>query len=115
MTDTMSFCPNCDNLMYLRLKNEAATLEHYCRNCGQTNTIETPMTFRQDGVNTSFEPSNYINKHSVHDPALPRVLLECSSETCRNQRTETIYVRYDQLKLKNIFMCTVCQKQSYAK
>jgi aspartate carbamoyltransferase regulatory subunit len=62
--------------------------------------------------------SHVINKYTKLDPTLPRTnTIKCPNKDCAsNKKTdekdyenrEVIYIRYDDIKLKYIYLCAVC-------
>lgn len=114
----MHFCVNCDNMYYIKLGGEESNeLVYYCRNCGHENTnIGTEDIFVS---RTNLKPvdNNYvniINKYTKFDPTLPRVTnvtcpnSECTTKTDDTVSKEVIMMRYDDKKLKYVYLCPNC-------
>ena len=125
----MHFCDKCNNMLYIRLlEEEANTLIYYCRNCGNNgqpltkenicvlNTaITSEKAYRQD-----------INEYTKLDPTLPRTQhIKCPNQSCPSNtsvsidkegetatsvesKNEVIYLRYDDVNMNYIYMCTQC-------
>jgi DNA-directed RNA polymerase subunit M/transcription elongation factor TFIIS len=113
----MRFCSECQNMYYIRIDSENVNkLIYYCRNCGNEDKlanvenvcISSTQIKKSD---QSFE--HIINKYTKLDPTLPRtskVLCpnsECETNT-KEAKREIIYVRYDDINMKYINMCSTC-------
>ena len=117
ITTIMHFCSVCQNMYYIRLDNEEGdNLIYYCRKCGNEdsnitdkNTCVSKTNLKQ-GEQTF---SHIINEYTKHDPTLPRfnsILCpnaDCSTNTKDTPR-EIIYIRYDEVKLKYVYLCSTC-------
>ena len=188
----MHFCTKCDNIYYIRIgaaaaaggddgggggagsagsvgggqpqqKQDAASLYHYCRNCGHEVKIErTICVSKLQLKRTAQSYSNVINKYTKLDPTLPRIYnIKCPNSQCKSNPSigdaaaaikmkpragdgneeeeeayedldadadvdvgasagdfkfpsreleprEVIYIRYDEVNMKYVYMCTVC-------
>lgn len=114
----MKFCNTCDNMFYLSIDPaDSNKLMFYCRKCG---------THDNGGVNdkssiissvqlssTETNMSRIINKYTKLDPTLPRIdripcpNMECSTNTKETPR-EIIYIRYDDINIKYMYLCSTC-------
>lgn len=113
----MHFCNVCQNMYYIRVDNESGdNLIYYCRKCGNEdsnitdkNTCVSKTNLRQ-GEQTF---SHIINEYTKYDPTLPRfnsILCpnaDCSTNTKDTPR-EIIYIRYDEINLKYVYLCSTC-------
>lgn len=120
----MKFCIKCDNMYYLSIDSEDPNkLVYYCRNCGYNDT-----TLTEEGVcimDTQFQKkeqkfNHIVNKYTKLDPTLPRIYnMKCPNEACKtnkkdensesiHEKTEIIYMRYDDVNLKYIYICPTC-------
>lgn len=115
----MKFCTGCNNMYYIQISEDNGNnIIYYCRNCGNKDT-----TLVEEGVcvlNTQFkkETQNFnhiINKYTKLDPTLPRIYnVKCPNIGCRTNAehdkapTEVIYIRYDDINMKYLYMCTEC-------
>ena len=119
----MKFCTECNNMYYIKIDElKTSTLSYYCRNCGHKDVND------DDGgicvINTQLKKETHhfkhiVNKYTKLDPTLPRVYnIPCPNTTCstnkhkkddvtREQR-EVLYIRYDDSKLKYLYMCCKC-------
>jgi len=113
----MHFCNKCENMYYIRInEDDPNKLVYYCRNCGNHDD-----TLSYHDVNVSkiqikkdeLSFSHVINEYTKLDPTLPRtnnILCpnpECDTNTKGNDR-EIIYIRYDDINMKYIYLCSTC-------
>jgi DNA-directed RNA polymerase subunit M/transcription elongation factor TFIIS len=119
----MKFCKVCDNMYYISIDTKDPNkLSYYCRNCGDIDNEEENGEINTI-LNTQFKKSeqtfqHILNKYTKLDPTLPRIYnVPCPNEGCatnaeegdKNKKDrEVLYVRYDEDKLKYLYMCTVC-------
>ena len=59
----------------------------------------------------------YVNKYTKHDPTLPHLNnMQCANQDCitnqegSNTKSDIIYIRYDESKMKYIYLCCNCDK-----
>ena len=113
----MHFCGKCDNMYYLRLSEANSNkLIHYCRNCGNEETItnnESICISNNDLIKNDQKYKYIINKYTKLDPSLPRTnTIKCPNQTCPSNKEdgtrEIIYVRYDDDNVKYIYICSSC-------
>jgi DNA-directed RNA polymerase subunit M/transcription elongation factor TFIIS len=104
-------------MYYIRInEDDPNKLVYYCRNCGNHDD-----TLSYHDVNVSkiqikkdeLSFSHVINEYTKLDPTLPRtnnILCpnpECDTNTKGNDR-EIIYIRYDDINMKYIYLCSTC-------
>lgn len=58
--------------------------------------------------------NNMINKYTKLDPTLPRTnKIQCPNTNCKTntegKENETIYERYDDINIKYIYLCSMCE------
>ena len=126
----MHFCKKCDNMLYIRLLEEDSnTLVYYCRNCGETNqtiTKENICILHTDIVSKEKAYLHEVNEYTKLDPTLPRTNnIKCPNQSCKSNhnpaidgetsqeepiKNDVIYLRYDDINMKYIYICTVCDK-----
>lgn len=124
----MKFCNNCNNVLYTSLNEEDGnTLIYYCRNCGVTDEIiedELLVVMNSKIKNTKTNFSSFINEYTKYDPTIPRLMKKCPNDSCPtnkieidkdkknnsedDNKSETLYVRYDDNELKYLYMCINC-------
>ena len=127
----MHFCNKCDNMLYIRLLEEDAdSLVYYCRNCGdsdQSITKENICVLNTDTIISEKAYLHDINEYTKLDPTLPRTNnIKCPNQLCpsnitidepgpstieeNTNKNEVIYLRYDDINMKYIYICTQCDK-----
>ena len=113
----MHFCTSCQNMYYIRIDSEDPNkLVYYCRNCGNEN-----VSLNVDSVTVSKiqlkkgeqKFSHIINKYTKLDPTLPRInKILCPNSDCETnvhqKEREIIYIRYDDVNMKYIYLCSSC-------
>ena len=118
----MHFCSECQNMYYLKIKpndeDDTDKLIYYCRNCGneddtisEGNICVSKTTIRENKNNVS----TVINEYTKIDPTLPRTdMIKCPNQECESNdidkdiKREVLYIRYDDINLKYVYMCTHC-------
>ena len=113
----MKFCEQCDNMYYISVnEDDHNKLEHYCRNCKHVDELLASDSMCVLNTNFKNNDNNYhyiINKYTKFDPTLPHIYnIPCPNEQCKTNTSEmnsdVIYLRYDNAKMKYIYICTVC-------
>ena len=121
----MKFCNVCENMYYIKIDDDKEnTLNYYCRNCGNVD-----KNYNKDNIvvnKTQFHDNdnelNYIiNEFTTLDPTLPRTnKINCVNPDCPTNKKEEnsknaneikkeiIYIRYDEINIKYIYLCTTC-------
>ncbi len=113
----MNFCTKCNNMLYIQLQKEGSDdLLYYCRNCehkepiNSENLCVSQTNFKRDNINYE----NSINKYTKLDPSLPRSnKIKCPNENCicntdESVEREVIYIRYDDINVKYVYLCSHC-------
>ncbi len=117
----MHFCSECDNMYYIKINNDTTqNLIYYCRKCGNEDTIGDKLTnlcvSKTHIKNKQKKPyTKIINEYIKLDPTLPRINnMVCPNTNCKSNLEENptkkdiIYMRYDDIAMKFVYMCTVC-------
>ena len=118
----MKFCKECNNMLYIGIDaDDSNKLTYYCRNCGTVdNTIATEGHCILNTQLKKGEQKFYhiINQYTKMDPTLPRLTnIKCPNESCvtnasassdKKDKTEIIYMRYDDNNLKYVYICSDC-------
>jgi DNA-directed RNA polymerase subunit M/transcription elongation factor TFIIS len=109
----MHFCSQCQNMYYISIDpDNENNLVYYCRNCGnKDNTINTNnvSVLKVQLKKSEQDFSHIINKYTKLDPTLPRVNnILCPNPECKSEHREIIYIRYDDLNMKYIYLCSNC-------
>jgi hypothetical protein len=126
----IKYCPHCRYYLYLQVHQEVPKdsenmsddkqtyLSRLCRNCGfEQKDTEGGMvteTHLQQRANEGYKI--LLNKFTKQDPTLPHVkTIKCPSETCPTNTGSTekdvIYIKYDPVNLKYLYICNVCDFQ----
>jgi DNA-directed RNA polymerase subunit M/transcription elongation factor TFIIS len=113
----MHFCSECSNMYYIRIDNEDTNkLVYYCRHCGHedTNLTVDNVTVSKTTVKATQQKfANMIHPYTKLDPTLPRIQrIPCPNPECEtNKGTKTreiIYIRYDDVNMKYVYLCAIC-------
>lgn len=113
----MHFCSNCQNMYYIRInESDPNKLDYYCRNCGNEDKMlasENVCVSKIQIKKTSQSFNHIINKYTKLDPTLPRInTILCPNADCltntKSKEREIIYVRYDDINMKYIYLCSTC-------
>ena len=114
----MHFCNICDNLYYIKISgDDKDKLLYYCRNCGNTegSNEDTLVVSKTTYKKTNNKYSTVINEFTKLDPTLPRIdTIPCPNESCSSHKkddkspNEIIYIRYDDINLKYVYLCVNC-------
>jgi DNA-directed RNA polymerase subunit M/transcription elongation factor TFIIS len=110
------FCPTCK--YYLYLDQDGKTLRRICRNCGyQEEDKKGGLVLELDlKEKTSEGYKILINEFTKQDPTLPHVnSIKCPNSGCESNTSgkerDVIYLKYDAVNLKFIYICNVCNTQ----
>lgn len=121
----MHFCSVCSNMYYITIA-DTNELMYYCRKCGhQDASIEVnTSTMTVSKITTKVDKSygHIINRYTKYDPTLPRInTIQCPNEECDTNKAvanssascssvdrEIIYIRYDDINMKYVYLCTCC-------
>jgi DNA-directed RNA polymerase subunit M/transcription elongation factor TFIIS len=116
----MDFCKICDNMYYIKLVNETCDdITYYCRKCGNEdkNSINTSKSIVKESISSSVENKiNFVNKYTKFDRTLPRInYIKCPNSSCisntetfNSEDKEIIFIRYDNINMKYLYLCTHC-------
>ena len=116
----MHFCSDCNNMYYIKLENENCdTIVYYCRNCGNTDKdlLNTGKCIIKENVSKQEDKYNvFINKYTKLDITLPRInYIRCPNENCKSNKEEfdletreIIYIRYDNINMRFLYLCSHC-------
>ena len=113
----MHFCSKCSNMYYIRINSDDPnSLVYYCRQCGNEDKIIAVgnVCVSKTQIKKSDKSFNYIiNKYTKLDPTLPRINnILCPNPDCntntKDEPREIIYIRYDDVNMKYIYVCSTC-------
>jgi DNA-directed RNA polymerase subunit M/transcription elongation factor TFIIS len=107
------FCPTCR--YYLYLDQNDTTLRRICRNCGyQEEDKKGGLILELDLKEKTSEGYKILmNEFTQQDPTLPHVnTIKCPNAACdsntSNKEKDVIYLKYDAVNLKFLYICNVC-------
>lgn len=112
----MKFCPTCD--MYLFHDVKSGDLVRRCEACGYSEkdtqgglVLETRIQER-----SSEGYKILLNEFTTQDPTLPHVKnIKCPSDSCASntgsKERDVIYIKYDPVNLKYLYVCMVCNQR----
>ena len=109
----MEFCPECRNMLYLKIENEEEKDEliKYCKNCNYSKK-EEGTTDTIYSINYNFDEIkklDLINEYTVLDPTLPKANgVKCPNAACTEKPTNIVYLNYDKDDMKFIYICIHC-------
>jgi len=118
----MHFCDECGMLYFIHVsdKKDDAQLIYYCRKCGHKKNIVTEdnMCVSKTHITRKVQKiNNIINEYTKYDPTLPRIKnISCPNSACDSNKKEDakeieiIYLRYDDINIKYIYLCVHCDK-----
>jgi DNA-directed RNA polymerase subunit M/transcription elongation factor TFIIS len=106
-------------MYYISLKQEDSNdLIYYCRNCGHNDDklINNNLCISKNEYSKKDSKfNNIINKYTKLDPTLPRInTIKCPNNDCISNKNlnenprEVIYLRYDDINMKYIYLCCNC-------
>ena len=125
----MHFCTECNNMYYLKIREEDGGLNYYCRNCGNEDTTLTAeaICVSETQLRRSEQKfTHMVNEYTKYDPTLPRIYsMKCPNHECKtnsgsngsnsasgggtnDNACEVIYLRYDDENMKYLYICTTC-------
>jgi DNA-directed RNA polymerase subunit M/transcription elongation factor TFIIS len=113
----MHFCSVCSNMYYIRINEEDTNkIVYYCRKCGNEDSTLTSQNICVSKTHLKKSEQSYqhiINKYTKFDPTLPRInTIPCPNQDCKtnteNKDREIIYIRYDEVNMKYVYLCTEC-------
>lgn len=116
----MNFCNNCNNMYYIKLEEEDCDkIVYYCRNCGNVDDkiLDVNKCILEENINKTEDKYNiHINKYTKLDITLPRInYIKCPNSLCESNtdgfdssKKEIIYIRYDNIAMKYLYLCSHC-------
>jgi DNA-directed RNA polymerase subunit M/transcription elongation factor TFIIS len=119
MASAIKYCPTCRYYLYLSISgDDGKTLNRLCRNCGYSQPEATGglITFTNLEEKVSEGYKVVVNEFTREDPTLPHVNnIKCKNENCPSNKggatSDVIYIKYDQVNLKFLYICNVCNEQ----
>ena len=115
----MHFCEECGMMYFVQISEENTNqLIHFCRKCGKQKKIITEDNICVSKIDIKrkvLKTHSMVNEYTKLDPTLPRINnIPCPNQVCDSNKevdptdTEVIYMRYDDLNMKYIYLCALC-------
>ena len=107
----MKLCNKSNIMYYIRLNEDTMSLTNYCRHCGnEDNSPNTNIIYSEE---SAIYDKDIVNEFTKYDPTLPRISnIPCQNAECishkEGETTEIIYIKYDEVNLKFLYLCTKC-------
>jgi len=105
-------------MFYLSIDpSDSDKLMYYCRNCGTHDndgvTDKSAVISSVQLSNAETNMSRIVNKYTKLDPTLPRIdRIPCPNAECdtnvKEAPREVIYIRYDDINIKYMYLCSTC-------
>jgi|TARA_B100000282_G_C31462066_1_gene367316 DNA-directed RNA polymerase subunit M/transcription elongation factor TFIIS len=107
-------------MYYIKLSDsDNNKLSYYCRNCGtiDENILSDNICVSKQSFNNNSQKIDlFVNQYTKLDPTLPRTnSIKCPNEKCisnsdTNEKVENevLYIRYDDVNMKYIYVCCNC-------
>ena len=106
-------------MYYIRLSEEDPnSIVYYCRNCGHENkniSLDSVTISKTSFKHNKQKYNSIINKYTKMDPTLPRInTIKCPNQSCgsneaeKEKTREIIYLRYDDVNMNFVYMCSSC-------
>ena len=134
----MEFCKKCDNIYYINLTQNGKII-YKCKKCKNTEELDDENNSNlgkrkkyliKTNIQTkSLSYDHIINDYTCYDNTLPRIThINCPNPECsRNikkveegkgekvekeekEEKDIIFIRYDDINLKYVYLCTTCKK-----
>ena len=113
----MNFCENCDNMLYLKIKEGEEgenKLEYRCANCNfvKQHTSDNSSVLKIDFNIDEIKKTSMINPYIYDDITLPKAEgIQCPNDKCPKAKNGNIkYIQYDKDNMKYIYICLECYK-----
>jgi len=100
-----------------RLASDGETLRHICRNCGYQKEDTTGGLILEIDLKEKISEGHKIlmNEFTKQDPTLPHVnTIKCPNTVCESnsgKEKDVIYLKYDTINMKFLYICNVCDAQ----
>mmetsp|Transcript_8711 Transcript_8711/g.12025 ORF Transcript_8711/g.12025 Transcript_8711/m.12025 type:complete len:116 (-) Transcript_8711:190-537(-) len=74
---TITFCRECNNMLYPKEDKQSKTLLFQCRNCGHKENASHPRISRNEILQSTDDQYTVIVHDLASDPTLPRTNARC--------------------------------------
>ena len=110
----VTFCKDCDNMLYLYINDETDELYHCCKSCSYKSNMDTTTRLVYTDDKDVIDKSVFINnnKYITHDITLPSITnnpnTTCKNELCDAKEVRIKYIKYDAINMKFMYICEHC-------
>jgi len=110
----VSFCKNCDNILYLYVDKDTKELFYACKACASTVKIDDKSQLIYSNSQTTLDKSDTINSNPyiTHDKTLPSIKgnknIKCNNPSCDAEETHITYIKYDSVYMRYMYICNHC-------
>lgn len=115
------FCKVCHYYLYLEEMNDEKQepmLRRICRNCGYEDIMQSGLILEIDLKEKTSEGYKILmNEFTKEDPTLPHVhTIQCPNKSCKcntdpDKEPDIIYLKYDAINMKFLYICNLCNAQ----
>lgn len=113
---SLEWCPTCENFLYHKIQSDS--LVRQCLKCGYSKVDEKGGLVLETRVQERASEGYKIllNEFTAEDPTLPHVKnIKCPNESCPSntggKQRDVIYIKYDAVNLKYLYICTNCPQR----
>jgi DNA-directed RNA polymerase subunit M/transcription elongation factor TFIIS len=110
----ITFCKDCDNLLYLYKSNDSDDLYNCCKSCGSKTKVDEKVTLVYTNDKGKMDRSECIvnNMYITHDITIPSIKnnpnISCKNPDCQVKESNIRYIKYDDINMKFIYICNHC-------
>lgn len=110
----LKFCPICNN--FLQMSTEESKLIYNCRVCSYSEEDKEGGMIMELNLQEK-ESEGYkllINEFTISDPSNPHTsMIKCPNAECPSvkgsKESDVVFLKYDQVNLKYVYICTNCK------
>jgi DNA-directed RNA polymerase subunit M/transcription elongation factor TFIIS len=109
----MKFCPNDDMYLFSDVIKTGKLLR-MCKLCGYSeDDTQGGLVMETRIQQRAGEGYKLLNEFTTQDPTLPHVKnIKCPTEACESntgtKERDVIYIKYDPVNLKYLYVCMTC-------
>ena len=120
---SLSFCPVCENYLYMNVEGETQELSRICRKCGfKEKDLKGGLIMEMTIQEKSSEGYKILlNEFTRSDPRLPHIRknITCPNVACESNHggkdPDVIYIKYDNVNLMYLYICDICGEQWHSR
>ncbi len=119
----MDFCPDCKNLLFLKIDKRDADhvdLVNHCKNCAYKSTANLTTVEQKTIYNNPYNIDKlkfYIKRKEAlrHDKTIPHIdVIPCINKDCKSNtgeaKNDIFYICLDEKKLLYLYVCNNCME-----